>query len=546
MDPLTATALAGTARASGGLPATGTALDPLIEALDGVHRERALLLAAGAAAVYRHAGTIPLRREAPEPSAPETLPVASPRAANLIASLITGAHADLLPEALGLLRRAGCRLPPQMLPDVLYRTDEAARAAAVPVLGSRGRWLAGRNRVWGWALERQDDAASSPQDDEAIWQEGIPDQRMAVLRRVRDTEPFRARQWIIATWKGEKVDTRHAMLESLEVRLSPDDAALLEIALGDRGEKVRDRASSLLARIPESAFASRMRNCAAALLDYEPAGFLRTHGSLSVEVPETPDIVWRRDARQPAIRGDATAFRETYIEETVALIPPATWEARLGTTPGEILAAMMHADDMEALRNGLSRATLLHSDPRWAAVLWDWWQEFGEQKERNRLLPMYQQMIVGLLALMPPEEAERRVGSVLMFRPTFGQGTFLPSDPWGAVIAALPYPWSGPYSRACLEALTDFLQSTKLDAPMHHQAFWSSSLDTVAKRISPRILGEAATLCAAPPFTAEADLDPPRNWAAQLWVKRLGEFATLIHLRQRIHQTLGSSVATPG
>ena len=539
MDPLTATAVAGTARASGGLPATGTAIDPLIEALDGVRRERALLLAAGAAAVYRHAGTIPPRREAPEPSAPETLPVASPRAANLIAGLITGAHADLLPEALGLLRRAGYRLPPQLLPDVLYRIDEAARAAAVPVLGSRGRWLAGQNRVWGWALERQDDTARSPQDDEAIWQEGSTAQRMAVLRRVRDAEPFRARQWIIAMWKGEKVGTRHEMLEILEVRLSPDDEALLETALGDRGEKVRDRAASLLARIPESAFASRMRNCATSLLDYKPAGLLRTHGSLGVEVPETPDPAWRRDARQPAIRGDAAAFRETYIEETVALIPPATWEARLGAAPPEILSAMDHADDMEALRNGFSRATLLHSDSRWAAVLWDWWREFGEQKERNRLLPLYQQMIIGLLALMPPEEAERRVGSVLKFRPIFGQGAFLPSDPWGAVIAALPYPWSGPFSRSCLEALTDFVQSTRLDTPMHHQAFWFSSLDTVAKRISPRILGEAATLCAAPPFTAEADPDPPRNWAAQLWAKRLGEFAALIHLRQRIHQTLG-------
>ena len=539
MDPLTATALAGTARTSGTLPLTGTALDPLIQALDGESGERALLLAAGASAVYRHAGTIPPRREAPEPNALETLPVASPRAANLIAGLITGTYADLLPEALGLLRRAGCRLPPQMLPDVLYRTDEAARAAAVPVLGSRGRWLAGQNRVWGWALKRQDDAARSPQDDEAIWQEGIPARRMAVLRRVRDHEPFRARQWIAEAWKGEKVDTRHEMLESLEVRLSLGDEALLETALGDRGEKVRDRAASLLARIPESAFAARMLD-RASLLDYKPAGLLRTHGSLRVEVPETPDPAWRRDARQPAIREDAAAFRETYIEETVALIPPATWEARLEAAPSEILAAIGHADDMEALRDGFSRATLLHSDSRWAAALWDLWREFGEQKDRNRLLPLYQQMIVGLLALMPPEEAERRIGGVLKFRPIFGQGAFLPSDPWGAVIAALPYPWSDPYSRACLETLTNFLQSTKLDTPMHHQAFWFSSLDTVAKRISPRVLGEAATLCAASPFTAEMDPDQPRNWAAQLWAKRLGEFAAIIHLRQRIYQTLGS------
>ena len=546
MDPLTATALAGTARASGGLPATGTALDPLIQALGGESDERTLLLAAGAAAVYRRAGTIPARREAPEPSGLDTLPVASLRAATLIAGLITGMHADLLPESLGLLRRAGCRLPPQMLPDVLYRTDEAAQAAVVPVLGSRGRWLAGQNRVWGWARARQDEAAGSAQDDEAIWQEGIPAQRIAVLRRVRDTDPFRARQWITATWKGEKVDTRHEMLGSIEAHLSPDDEALLETALSDRGEKVRDLAASLLARIPESAFAARMLDRAAMLLDYKPARFLRTHGTLDVAVPKAPDPAWRRDARQPAIRGDAAAFRETYIEETVALIPPAAWETQFGTTPGEILAAMMHADDMEALRNGFSRATLLHSDPHWAAALWDRWREFGEQKERNRLLPLYQQMIIGLPALMPPEEAERRVGGVLKFRPIFGQGAFLPSDPWGAVIAALPYPWSEPFSRACLEALTNFLQSTRLDTPMHHQAFWFSSLDTVAKRISPRVLGEAATLCAAPPFTAEADPDPPRNWAVQLWAKRLGEFAAVIHLRQRIHQALGSSVATPG
>ena len=544
MDPLVAAALAGTARNNGALPLMGTTLDPLIQAVGRESGERALLLAAGAAAVYRHAGTIPARREAPEPSEPETLPVASPRAATLIASLITGSHADLLPEALDLLARAGRRLPPPMLPDVLYRTDEAAHAVAIPALGSRGRWLAGQNRVWGWALKQPEDAADSQQDTEPIWQEGTPAQRLAVLHRVRNTDPAQARQWIIEAWKGEKADTRHEMLGSLDVRISLEDESLLEGALADRSEKVRDRAASLLARIPESAFAARMLNRAVSLLDYTPAGFLRTHGTLNVVVPKTPDPAWRRDIRQPAIREDAAAYRETYIEETIALIPPAVWETRFGATPAEILATMDHTEDVEALRNGFSRATLLHRDPRWAAALWNWWREFGEQKERNRTLPLYQQAIIGLLAVLPHEEAERRVAGVLKFRPVFGQGAFLPSDPWRAVVATLPHPWSGPFSRACLEALSRFAQDNKLETTAYHQAFWIGSVDTVAKRISPRVLGEAATLCASPSFTrAVPEPDARRDWMAEHWAGRLDEFAAIIRIRQQMHQTINPVMA---
>lgn len=143
MSPLARAALVGTAR-GGDLPL------PAELPLEGRTPERRLLLAAGARSVRAAAGPTPARIAQVPPVAPaETLPACSPSAARLLAPLLRGLDADLLPEALA--RLAGRRLPHGLLPLALG-VDEDLQEAVRPLLGTRGPWLAAFNPEWRWVL----------------------------------------------------------------------------------------------------------------------------------------------------------------------------------------------------------------------------------------------------------------------------------------------------------------------------------------------------------------------------------------------------------
>ncbi|MBA3827010.1 MAG: hypothetical protein H0X24_24345, partial [Ktedonobacterales bacterium] len=110
MDALTHAALIGTARAAKDTLATATPVDALVAALGEVERERALLLQAGALAIYREAGLVPALRTdpLPDPAPDETLRLCSPEAAAVVQVLLKH-HPELLPEALDRMINHGLR-----------------------------------------------------------------------------------------------------------------------------------------------------------------------------------------------------------------------------------------------------------------------------------------------------------------------------------------------------------------------------------------------------------------------------------------------------
>lgn len=527
-DPLLATAMVGTAHSPAQPPETGTPLDAVLSALPPGSRERALLLAAGATSVYRAAGMIPAARSAPEPSPEDSLPVCAPQASRLLADLFVGRHADLLPEALALLRRAGHRLPPHLLPRALDAKAPETRAALLPVLGERGRWLARHNPTWSWVADADLRATGTlPANAETIWQEGAPAQRLAILTRVRGTNPTQAREWLAAVWKAEKADTRATLLGALETNLSPDDEAFLEAALGDKSEKVRSAAIPLLARLSDSAFAARMRDRADALLDYQPPRFPAPQGDLSVTVPADADSQWRREIKNPSPLSDSTgSMHAVVIRFTVGLIPPSHWSGRFHATAADIIAAAGRSDYADQLIDGFMRAALLHRDALWAGVLWDHWLRHAERNGGTQRL-QHTHTIASLPALLLPAEAER------CLQPLFQQGANLQGDPWRALVADLPVPWSANFSAACLVGLQDFAQVPRFAGHLYH-TFWSQSLDTIARSIPPTSLSRALAI-------AEHRSDaPPVDWQLQQRDEALARFAATIRVRQRIRQVFAS------
>src|SRR5579883_1116387 len=117
MDDLLQTALLGTAKQPA--PPTDHPADALVTRLQGQSAERQLLLRVGARTVHDLAGYVAQQAEAITAALPDTRPVCSRRAAQILADWIAANQHELLIEAYQRLDRAGQRLPPALLPEAL-------------------------------------------------------------------------------------------------------------------------------------------------------------------------------------------------------------------------------------------------------------------------------------------------------------------------------------------------------------------------------------------------------------------------------------------
>src|SRR5262245_51141487 len=112
--------------------------------------ERMLLRAAVMSYLWQlSGGRIAAAERPPAELAPSSdAKLVSENAAWRLARMLAGDHRDLVPEWLALATQAGAALPPHWVPVVLDSLQPRERAAAGPVLGSRGPWLASRNPRW--------------------------------------------------------------------------------------------------------------------------------------------------------------------------------------------------------------------------------------------------------------------------------------------------------------------------------------------------------------------------------------------------------------
>jgi Family of unknown function (DUF5691) len=496
MDELSRVALVGTLQAGPGLPDTEPALGPLFSALAPASRERELLLRAGAAAVYRRAGRAPLRVESlPAPAPVETLRACGPALTALLRALLDGAYRAVLPEALDRMRGAGLRLAPELLPDALDVHDRHLRERLRPVLGERGRWLARLEPGWAWASSPPP-GDRLPADADARWQEGRPDERLALLALARRVDVDRSRAWLAATWSSERAQYRGDLLAVLETGLGPGDEPLLLTALADRSAPVRLAAARLLWRLPGSALAATMRGRAEALLVHHDG---RT--GLDVRLPpESFDPAWADEGlveEPPA--GREIGRRQWWLAQTIAAVPPAHWERRLSAPAATLVAAAAAHEFCDVLIDGLTTAALAHGSSAWIEPLWQVWLA------RPRPDAPVTALRSALLARMDEPARARRACELL------ASG----AEDIGA-LAALDPPWPASVADAFLSAFARPLS----DDGAHP---WEGMLGAAALAMP------ASHLDRALPEPAE----PGRR------LRRLiDEFHAVLHFRRRLHEEI--------
>jgi hypothetical protein len=512
---LTQIALLGTERQAVPPSVGDSDLSRLLAQLDLNRREEALLSAAALSGLHEEIGQLPPRDTAPAPvpCGAEEWPCLSERAGSLLMRLLGGDFPELLPECLALCARTR-QLPfPEALPGLLGvgATRTEWREAIVPLLGQRGRWLAGLNPEWAWAI-------GVLNDDETVWQVGGSAIRRLFLQRLRRTNPARARELLAATWKEETPEERAGFLAVFETGLSAEDEPFLEAALDDKRKEVRRNAVTLLARLPGSALVQRMIARARPLLKFIPgaSGSLlklkkSTPASLEVILPAECDKAMQRDGIEPK---PPTGLGEKiwWVIQMLENVPLTQWTTEWNAPPAEIIHASLQGEWKKEFFEAWTRAAIRQRNAEWAEAL----LAIAVPAKRT-------DKFEGLLAALPEKQRELRLAALLK------SDDAKTRESLGTLVAQCRHDWSPEFSRIILSWLRRTTAGESADWQLRNQ------FGSFAARLAVTTLPEAATGWPV----AETPV-----W--EFWSKGVDEFLALAQFRADLHAAFSqSSTATP-
>jgi hypothetical protein len=379
----------GTARAGRTPMPLAAPLDALLPPADALEAEPALWLSLGALDLWERSGFVPpagsaqaaaqvSQQAAPETAPHERLRACPPAAEAVLARLLRGEHpASLQLEWLRLLQRHGGHVPPRFLPRLLDTATRqpALRAQLRPVLGERGRWLARLHAQWTWAATGIE--TGTDDTNNATWDTGTPEQRIALLQAWRARDPQSARAALATAWPSEAPEQRAALLPALAVGLGLEDEAFLEAALDDRRKEVRVAAQRLLASLSGAQLGQRMLARLQPLLRLNKPWLGKA--SIELTVPPEYHADMRRDgigiAAHPGIGEKAG-----WIVDMLAATDPRVWSLQFERTPRECLDVAESSEFRDALVRGWAlgaiRQAQIDASPdamAWPYALAQWW-----------------------------------------------------------------------------------------------------------------------------------------------------------------------------
>jgi hypothetical protein len=507
-------ALVGTERQPGAVPEGAGALGALLARVDAADGPAALLSAAAALVLYGRAGWVPPTDPTPLPEAapPDTQPRVTARAGEHLATMLAGQQTGALAEWLAAAGAGGWRVPEELLPDLLElgRGNPTLRAVIGPALGERGRWLAAQNPEWAYV-----GAADAALDVDTLWVTNVRGMRLALLGRLRATDPDGARERVAGTWGEESAEDRAAFLAAFRSGLRPSDEPFLEAALDDRRKEVRLAAADLLARLPESRLVGRMTERARPLLHYSAAqrtGMLKRkqRARIDLTLPDDCDKVMARDGIE---RKPATALlgeKAWWLRQMLGAVPLGVWTDTWGVTPAELVEAAVASDWKEVLIPGWAQAAERQRDAAWAAVL------LPALPERLAEFQMS-----GLVPVLGAAQRETLALRLLADDPKPSQHT----HPALFILEHHTEPWSAQLTRVVLN-----LARKRSKHQMSHTDYFGhyllSQLGTYARYMDPALAGEAAQGW------------PDRAALGHYWTKMIDEFTTLLQFRHEMLKEL--------
>ena len=419
---LVSAALLGTERTGGTAPIPA-AVAGLVAGAD---TEQAILAAAASMAVRRRAGRTTSLDEAPmpDPAEPDPRPQLAGAPSRYV-GLAFEERPSLTPEILELVRRTGRRVSDEWLPELMAyaeRTDDADTtsvqlggpratwlASTLPDLVADARWRMGEDWEETWAATASVSA------------------RAALVRRFRQLDLQRARQFLADRWSGTASEDRARILAAVETALDPADEPFLLQALRDRRADVRRNAVGLLVLLPESAPTRRLEDEARPLL--ATGGLVRK--SLKVTLP-TPSEEFE-GLGFTGRPGPGYGERAWLLRSILAQVRPQRWTEWLQVDAPGLVDQGMRSTEARPLIEGWMEATARFGDAVWAASIL-----------HNTDVPNKVSVNVGqvLDRLSPGERARAVADSAAVLDPSLLAG----------LAGAVPAPWPTSLGDAVLTA----------------------------------------------------------------------------------------------
>ncbi|MCW3050894.1 MAG: hypothetical protein JWN14_64, partial [Chthonomonadales bacterium] len=369
-------------------------------------KERNLLRASGLLMAYRRAGYRPMQsgETPPAPAEPDEKPVVPGVVMQDLMAMVGGQYREALPEWLQIAAERGWRLPEEHLVELLEfgRGHPEMRPALLPLLGMRGRWLAAQNPDWHYALQfslfeienEWEAEATTTEQTEQVWQTGTQEERVALLHRLRRSDPAWARALVESTWKQDASAERAEFVGTFTTGLNMEDEPFLENALTDKRKEVRVAAQHLLVCLPAARLGLRMWERVQALVrlqKVEPAsgepislwGRVRTlltppsGPSLSeeivVELPTECDKAMIRDGIEAKTPYTNIADRTFWLTQMLQRIPLPLWSQQWERSAAEIVAANRSEDWEKTLLEAWTAVLRRSRDLEWAPLLFASW-----------------------------------------------------------------------------------------------------------------------------------------------------------------------------
>ncbi|HEX6033797.1 MAG TPA: DUF5691 domain-containing protein [Anaerolineales bacterium] len=397
--------------------------------------ETALFSTAAIIGVAQIAGAIPNQlEETVHASSAESLKLISEEAALFMKRILEGEHEGVLPEFLSLTALHNRIVPPETLPALLGLGKHTLRNLVLPVIGERGKWLAGQNPAWSYALGQED-------GDES-WDTATRAERVRLLERLREGDARHAIELVQSTWEHDPPEERAAFVAALSHGLSIEDEPFLETCLDDSRKEVRDAALDLLIRLPESRHAERMAKRVEPLIEYKSQ---RLRGDiLHVALPEQMDAQARRDGITGATLSKKLGKQANVLAQMISLMPPSFWTQRWNQTPEKIIPSALKSEWKEALILGWALATERSGDAIWAAAIAD---ALLKQAEGRKIVGELD--LRGIVKLIPIEKFEALAKASIL--KTINDLNDV--HPMLTLLEAYDRPWSEPLSRTVMASL---------------------------------------------------------------------------------------------
>jgi hypothetical protein len=432
-------ALLGTRQCADPVPEFG-----LREPLPADSREQQLLLTAGALALVRKAGFLPLASPAPAAAPAETGQPLGAQGRALLKQLVASPHLRtyLLRNYLRQLAERSQLVPPALLAEVLdwLHTEKIADPLLARALGERGRWLAAQNPDWQLRLAAGPEGGPAETD----WHTGTLPQRRLFLENVLRTDPARAARLLAETLPQEPAATQTALLGALEALppaapLPAEFGPVLGPLLASRAKEARQTAARWLARTADSPLLPRLWARAEPLLHLKRK--ILGSNTLEITLP-TWAADWQREGIEQKNNDYPGGEKAGQLGQLLALLPPSRWAAAWGVSPTQAVALAAASDWANVLLPAWLRAARLHHEADFAHAL------LLHETQRPSM-PPHSPLLAEAAGVLTTTQKTTWLLAALP-----AQATALPaSSAWTTWLALADLPWPAPLRQRALPLL---------------------------------------------------------------------------------------------